>query len=152
MAYERSLRPRLLRRVEELGCAIEETKPVHAWGTPGQIKITAPEGLRFERTSEPVAIVEHGACVGVTKEEAYAEALEILDGLSSGAGTQNPPIRAKRVIEMLEARKAAHASALEGLGPKEKGRRIELRTRMAELDDLVREIRSKFVLLGGAQE
>ena len=65
MAYERSLRTRFMARAEELGCTVEETKPVHVWGQPGVILITAPAGRTLAVTGEGSISVEHGSSIGV---------------------------------------------------------------------------------------
>ena len=152
MAYERSLRTRFMARIEELGCTVEETKPVHVWGQPGVILITAPAGRTLAATGEGSISVEHGSSIGVSKEDAYAEALRRLeDGLVPEGGVQNPPIRAKRFVEFLEARRGELQAALDGLGPKDKGMRIETRARIAEVEVLMRRVRTEFIYVEASE-
>lgn len=152
MAYERSLRPRFMARIEELGCTVEETRPVHVWGQPGVILITAPAGRTLAATNEGSISVEHGACIGVSKEDAYAEALRMLEaGLMPEGGVQNPPIRAKRFMGFLEARRGELQAALDGLGPKDRGLRIETRARIAEVEVLMRRVRTEFIYVEASE-
>lgn len=152
MAYERSLRPRFMARIEELGCTVEETRPVHVWGQPGVILITAPAGRTLAATNEGSISVEHGSCIGVSKEDAYAEALRMLEaGLVPKGGVRNPPIRAKRFMGFLEARRGELQAILDGLGPKDKGLRIETRARIAEVEALMRRVRTEFIYVEASE-
>ena len=152
MAYERSLRPRFMARIEELGCTVEETRPVHVWGQPGVILITAPAGRTLAATNEGSISVEHGACIGVSKEDAYAEALRMLEaGLMPKGGMRNPPIRAKRFMGFLEARRGELQATLDGLGPKDRGLRIETRARIAEVEALMRRVRTEFIYVEASE-
>lgn len=152
MAYERSLRPRFMARIEELGCTVEETRPVHVWGQPGVILITAPAGRTLAATNEGSISVEHGACIGVSKEDAYAEALRMLEaGLMPKGGMQNPPIRAKRFMGFLEARRGELQATLDGLGPRDRGLRIETRARIAEVEALMRRVRTEFIYVEASE-
>ena len=152
MAYERSLRPRFMARIEELGCTVEETRPVHVWGQPGVILITAPAGRTLAATNEGSISVEHGACIGVSKEDAYAEALRMLEaGLMPKGGMRNPPIRAKRFMKFLEARRGELQATLDGLGPKDRGLRIETRARIAEVEALMRRVRTEFIYVEASE-
>lgn len=152
MAYERSLRKRFMARVEELGCTVEETRPVHVWGQPGVILITAPAGRTLAATNEGSISVEHGSCIGVSKEDAYAEALRMLEaGLMPEGGVQNPPIRAKRFMKFLEARRGELQETLDGLGPRDRGLRIETRARIAEVEVLMRRVRTEFIYVEASE-
>ena len=152
MAYERSLRTRFMARIEELGCTVEETRPVHVWGQPGVILITAPAGRTLAATNEGSISVEHGSCIGVSKEDAYAEALRMLEaGLVPKGGVRNPPIRAKRFMEFLEARRGELQAALDGLGPRDRGLRIETRARIAEVEVLMRRVRTEFIYVEASE-
>ena len=151
MARIRSERTTLIEMCEALGCELNEIKPVAAWDQPGKVEVIPPIHKKFIGLigTELVTIsVEHGGCIGVKKEDACRQASAILRLGVTGIKTKakNPPIRAKRFVTMLEERREALRECMAELGQKEKGKRMKIGARIAELDLLIMHVYTEFIM------
>lgn len=88
-----------------------------------------------------IAKVEDGAMNDVTWGQYLREAGLIPD----------PPILAHRFMEFLYARRGELQATLDGLGPKDKGLRIETRARIAEVEVLMRRVRTEFIYVEASE-
>lgn len=152
MARIRSERTTLIEMCEAMGCELNEIKPVTAWDQPGKIEVIPPIHKKFiglMETEFVIISIEHGGCIGVEKEDACRQATAILQLGVTGvrAEAKNPPIRAKRFVTMLEERREALRECMAELGPKEKGKRMKIGARIAELDLLIMHVHTEFIMV-----